>query len=273
MSAPPLPLLLDIERIERRAWDDLLRVFPAPLAQAIGLETAQINHTLFLMASRVPQFQFNWLHGAGLNGDDGRSITAAVQRFRAAGQHKFIIQIPPGPNADACAARAREAGLAEHALAWAKFHRLTQDAPVVDSPLVIREVGTDERDLFAATAVAGFGMPPPLASWLAQIVGRPHWHAYVSFEGSEAAGAAALYVDGEFAWLGIGATKPEMRKRGGQSALLARRIADAAKLGVKHATTETGVPQPGQPSPSYTNILRAGFEIAYVRPNWAEAPR
>jgi hypothetical protein len=32
--------------------------------------------------------------------------------------------------------------------------------------------------------------------------------------------AAALYVDGEMAWLGIGATKPDVRRRGGQSALL-----------------------------------------------------
>ena len=30
------------------------------------------------------------------------------------------------------------------------------------------------------------------------------------------------------------------------------------------------VPQPGQPAPSYTNILKAGFTVAYVRPNWTE---
>jgi hypothetical protein len=52
--------------------------------------------------------------------------------------------------------------------------------------------------------------------------------------------------------------------------LMASRIADAAKYGAKHAATETGVPQPGQPAPSYANILKAGFEVAYVRPNWAE---
>ncbi len=85
------------------------------------------------------------------------------------------------------------------------------------------------------------------------------------------AGAAAMYVHGAFAWLGIGATKPQMRKRGGQSALLARRIADARKFGARQASTETGVPQAGQPAPSYANILKAGFSVAYVRPNWAES--
>jgi hypothetical protein len=270
MTAKVHPLLLDLERIERHSWDDLLRVFPPPLAQALGLETAEINHALLLLASKVPQFQFNWLAGTGLNGDDGRSIPEAVKRFRQAGQRKFIVQIPPGPNSEACVARAREAGLVEQSLAWAKFCRPTSGAPVVSTALAIREVGADDRALFAETAVAGFGMPPPLASWLSQIVGRPHWHAYVSFAGSEPAGAAALYVEGDFAWLGIGATKPDMRKRGGQSALLARRIADAGKFGAKYAVTETGVPQAGQPAPSYANILKAGFEVAYMRPNWGE---
>jgi hypothetical protein len=41
-------------------------------------------------------------------------------------------------------------------------------------------------------------------------------------------------------------------------------------VGAKHATTETGVPQPGQPAPSHSNILKSGFAVAYVRPNWTE---
>ena len=82
--------------------------------------------------------------------------------------------------------------------------------------LTIREVGVDEKNIFAEFAIAGFGMPPPMALWLSQLVGRPNWHAYASFDGDRPAGAAALYVDGDFAWLGIGATRPEMRKKGGQ---------------------------------------------------------
>lgn len=264
------PLVDDLERIERRAWQDLIRVFPPALAQTLGLESAEIHHALFLMATRVPQFQFNFLNGAGLNGDDGRSITTAVNRFRAAGQHKFIIQIPPGPNGVACADRARDAGLKEHALAWAKFCRPTAKPPSADSPFHIREVGPELCDDFASTVVAGFGMPPIFTSWLATIVGRPHWHAYVSYSEGTPAGAGAIYMEGALAWVGIGATRPELRKRGGQSALLARRIADAGKLGAKYAVTETGVPQPGQPAPSYTNIRKAGFDVAYERPNWAE---
>ena len=71
--------------------------------------------------------------------------------------------------------------------------------------------------------------------------------------------------------LGAGATKPEARKRGAHSALLAGRIEAAYRAGARYVVTETGVPQAGQPAPSYKNILAAGFAVAYVRPNWAPA--
>ena len=271
MGSHAHPFELEIEGIEREAWVELAAVMPAPLAQGIGLQAGPIGGAFLFMASRVAQFQFNWLSGAGLNGDDGRCIGEAVRRFREAGQRKFFVQLPPGPRERECMEQASAAGLKPHPLAWAKFYRSTSDAPVVTTDLDVREVEAHESALFADTAVAGFGMPPPMATWLSQIVGRPHWHAYVTFADGVAAGAAAMYVRRDFAWLGIGASKPDMRKRGSQSALLARRLTDAAKLGAKHATTETGVPQPGQPAPSYANILKSGFSVAYVRPNWTEA--
>ena len=39
--------------------------------------------------------------------------------------------------------------------------------------------------------------------------------------------------------------------------------------GVTDFVTETGVPLPGEPHPSYANIRRAGFHMAYERPSWA----
>jgi GNAT superfamily N-acetyltransferase len=155
-------------------------------------------------------------------------------------------------------------------VARAEFYRPTARAPAVESPLQIREVGAVGRDSLADTAVAGFGMPPMLAAWLGQIVGRPRWHAYAACADAAPLAAGALYLGGDFAWLGIAATLPGSRRQGVQTALLAHRLSEAARLGARHATTETGVPQPGGAAPSYRNILRAGFEVAYLRPNWTQ---
>ena len=55
-----------LERIEREAWTDLAAAAPAPFAQNVGLESRKHSDCLFLMASRIPAFQFNWLSGAGI---------------------------------------------------------------------------------------------------------------------------------------------------------------------------------------------------------------
>lgn len=55
---------------------------------------------------------------------------------------------------------------------------------------------------------------------------------------------------------------------GVQAALLARRLSEAAARGAKVAVTETGERLPDQPSHSYRNILRAGFQEMYLRQNY-----
>ena len=258
-----------LERIEREAWRDLASAAPAGFAARVGLEAHELGQALLLMASRISAFRLNWLSGAGLAGTDADAIPAAVARFRDAGQRKFFVQIPPSPQAGRVEAQARAAGLAPHPVAWTKFERETRDPPRVETTLSVREVGGSERDLFAATVAAGYSMPPPIADWLREIVGRPGWSCYVCFADGEPAGAGALIVDEDAAWLGIGATKPAFRRRGGQSALIARRLGDAARRGARFAVTETAIPQPGEPAPSHRNILAAGFRAAYARPNWA----
>jgi len=81
-------------------------------------------------------------------------------------------------------------------------------------------------------------------------------------------GGGALHIDRDVGWLGIGATLADSRGRGGQGAVMARRIADAAATGCTTLTTETGI-LPGRPNPSLANMLRSGFTLAYERANWS----
>ena len=67
---------------------------------------------------------------------------------------------------------------------------------------------------------------------------------------------------------GAAATLEAARGRGCQTELLRRRILDAASAGCRLLFVETGERVPGKPDASYRNILRAGFEEAYLRPNW-----
>jgi GNAT superfamily N-acetyltransferase len=77
-----------------------------------------------------------------------------------------------------------------------------------------------------------------------------------------------VYVDGDVAWIGAGATRPAFRRRGGQSALLAARVARALELGARTLVTETGARVDDRRHTSYDNILRTGFREQYLRDNW-----
>jgi GNAT superfamily N-acetyltransferase len=150
---------------------------------------------------------------------------------------------------------------------WMKFSRGVAPRRAT-SELSVVSVEPDRAGDFAAVVVGGYGLPEWSEPFAANVVGRSGWSCYVAYDGELAAGAGALYVDGGVGWLGLGATLPEYRGRGAQSAILAARIEDARRQGCRTVVTETGELAEDRPSSSYRNILRAGFREAGVRQNY-----
>jgi hypothetical protein len=111
-------------------------------------------------------------------------------------------------------------------------------------------------------------LPDGIAPWAAALVGRPRWRCFLAGDGGEPVGTGALFVEDGLGWLGFGGTLPSHRGRGGQTAMLAARIAAGIAAGCRGFSTETGVPLPGEPGPSFRNIGKAGFREAYRRPNF-----
>ena len=75
----------------------------------------------------------------------------------------------------------------------------------------------------------------------------------------ELVGCGSLQPAEGVAWLGGAATRPEYRRRGVQSALLAHRIGKVqARCDLVAATALSG-------STSARNMTRAGFTLAYVQ--------
>jgi GNAT superfamily N-acetyltransferase len=155
---------------------------------------------------------------------------------------------------------------------WAKFRRGAADPPQAPTELRVERVGADGVDAFAETFVRVYGTPDFFREWLARIPTRERWYCFVAFDGEAPAAAGALYAAGEVGWLGIAATLPEHRRKGGQGAILAARIEAAAAAGCDVVATETGEPLRDKPSSSYRNIIRAGFSEVYVRPNYLSSP-
>jgi GNAT superfamily N-acetyltransferase len=189
--------------------------------------------------------------------------------FGAHGVERYVVAPTPF-GGDGLVERLRARGF-EPGYAWMKFRRDAADVP--DDVTTALRVGPAASGAdFAAVVGTVFGMPADVVEIFGVLPELPGWHCLAAYDGDVPVAVAALFVLGRAAWLGSAGTLPEHRGRGAQSALLAARISLGRELGLETLTTETGEQLPGRPSASYRNILRAGFEEAYLRPNFAAPP-
>jgi len=152
---------------------------------------------------------------------------------------------------------------------WVKLWHDLRDLPAATTDLRIEVVGPEWAEDFARISVIeAYGFPREIAASAWATMGRPGWRHYLGFDGATPVSSGAMRVHDGIAWLGYGATTDGYRRRGGQSAMFARRLQDARDAGCRLAITETGEESPDDPNPSYHNMLRSGFELAYARRNW-----
>ena len=258
--------MVELERIERAAFRSLWQHAPNAVAEQHGIATAEVGSAT-CVAFRAPTTMLNRALGVGIDGPATDDDIRAITDFFANHTERFAIAVAPTAQPESLPKLLRAHGF-ERGYAWMKFRRAT-DSPVdASTDLRIDEIGGDRGGDFGLVVAEAFGLPPTAADWWSGIAGAPGWHCFVGYADGEAAAAGALYVDGNIGWLGAAGTRRQFRGRGGQNAILAARIAAAKQLGAEIVVTETGERVDDRPSASYRNILRAGFEEAYLRPNY-----
>lgn len=255
------------ERAELHAYRDIFRAAPPGLPAF----HAERGGALAIAFPPAPIREINRLLGAGLDPSwEPGHLDELLDALRDAGCPAPAVSLAgDAAGRPALEDRLRERGFAP-GYAWQKFRHDGSAPRDARTSLVIEE--TRDADAFGQGFVAGWGMPPAIGAWLGRLAGREGWHCWVAREhgGGEPVACGALYVTEPplHAWLGMAATRPDVRGRGVQGALFAARIRRAQELGCEAVVTETGVPGPEGPGPSYRNMLRAGFQPVEARPNW-----
>ena len=259
------------EKIERTALEDLHKVVPADLAASLGIQSCTIGSAFLSVAANLPAsaIVINRTIGLGLSApatqETARDI---VETYRRAGIERYFVHIHPDARPDGIAGWFEDFGL-EKARGWQKFSRGREAVPAARTDLSIRKIGQEHAKASAAILSDTFDLGDACRPWLERMVGHSRWHVFMSFDGDVPAGTGGLFIDGDIAWTDFGATSPEFRRRGSQSALLRHRIEYALDHGCRQIFTCTGEAVPGDPQHSYANILKAGFQKEYVRANYA----
>jgi hypothetical protein len=265
--------IVSVERVEREAWLDLFSIAAPEVINSLGIRWTHLPAATVFAAREAPLVEFNRALGLGLEQpvteEDLEAVTAWL---RAHGNSASALQLAPLVLSEVVLDWMHKTDLEAAGAGWTKFWRGT--SPVPDHPsqatLVLRLAEPSDAADFGAVVQAGFGAPPPFATWFSGLVGRPKWRIYLAYNGKDPVATGALFIDRGWAWIGVAATLPGYRGRGAQTALLSRRISDGLAAGVAGFTGETSEAVPGQQATqtSYRNLLRAGFSVAYTRVNY-----
>jgi len=254
---------------ERRFWRDVWGCVPADLAKQKGVELRDfgpVQASVVGDLTGVPMM--NLVLGATEpEAVSGGHLAAAAEWATARGSDYYVPVTPGLPETDEARAWLSGNGFRE-GYGWMKFVRGPHPPRFRAPDVEIVELADTETEPFGMIAATGWELPAWAAAFFAELPGREGWHCYVARIDGAAQATAAMHLHGGIAEFGLAATLEPARGRGCQLALLHRRILDAIAAGCRTLFVETGERVPDRPSASYRNILRAGFEEAYVRPNW-----
>lgn len=242
------------------AWVETLRDLPGNPA---GVTVERIGGAVALACETLPDLDFvNTVHGLDPADDD--QVASVTAFYRGAGRRGWT-EVAPGPGADALMERLTAAGWAQTGF-WCTFHGAPAALPAPEGVDVAEATAADMPE-FARIHLDGHEVPPDdrdaaeaaVRGWF----GQPGWRLYLARVDGVAAATAALTIGDGLGYLANAATLPAMRGRGCQTALLARRIADAAAAG---CDTIASLAEFG--SGSQRNLERAGLRVAYTQAVW-----
>jgi hypothetical protein len=260
-------LIRSLEMIEVDAMVDLHRAMPGELWEQLGAGVESIGTAGAIVLKQLPIMLFNRVIGLGIEAPATKKMVDEIYAIYEKAGVRACVQLAPTAQPEAVSEWLEERGMTPRDT-WAKLYRDAQPIGPVETSLTIEQIGEDRAEEFGAIAMAAFGLPEPIDSWIASSTGREGWHHYMALEGGKGVAVAGLYIKRDVSWFGIAGTLASSRGKGAQSALIARRIQDAIEAGCRWMVVEADPDTPDRPNPSYRNLVKMGFKLAYERPNY-----
>jgi ribosomal protein S18 acetylase RimI-like enzyme len=261
-----------LERIERTLAVDIaytmsrMKVLERLPGNPIGIAYRWVDKTAVALMSRLPAFS----RVVGLRAGHEPHIEQLVGWYREHGI-KPTFEMVPGHYVASLGRELMRFGFYQsgfHVSLIAEPAGTARSDESADDALTIEQVTTAEAmEDYLDAYVAGWSIPEKdqtqfknnVRPWLKQ----PGWSLYTARLDGRPAAAATLYLKDGVGYLADAATDPAFRGRGLQSALLRRRISDAAAAGADLVFSGAA-----PLSTSHRDMERAGMRTQFVRSLW-----
>ena len=197
-----------------------------------------------------------------------QDVDAILNFYRSNNVPRFFVNVSPAAAPGNAKDILTGMGL-RHYNNWAQlFYKLPEKVKPIETNFEARPAAESDKETFAHIINSSFEWAGSAGELIAASIGMKNWIHFIIYEGDTPISAAALYTAGEIGSLVIGGTLEEHRGKGAQKVLINYRTRRAIDAGCKYLATETVEDTPEKPSPSYRNMIKSGFELAYIRPNF-----
>jgi hypothetical protein len=257
-----------IERTEAEGWAERHLAVSPEFQTRFGTSVRRYGSAVALVTRHADIPALNRVFALGLKEPlTVDTLDRIVADFREAGVRRIVVHWSPMSVPSEAPAWLTERGF--HALRrMAMLLRRTECAPTPPTALGIVEVDDSAAEVYEQIVAPGNGLPVDFAPHVRSTLGDTAWRHYLAFDGERPVAGAALFARGNVAWCAGSATLPSDQRRGAQSALLARRVRDAALMGCEWIVAETLEETETEGNPSYRNMRRVGFDLAYLRASY-----
>lgn len=257
--------LTDVVRLhefgEAAGWLDLYRAAPPELR----MKTFRVGGAVGLICPVDRHVLFNRVLGLDVNEPaTGVMLDEIAAIYRAEGIDRYEIGVVPTSKSGELASMLEARGFRREGNT-VKCIREARNAAEASTDLRVEESDSHQATDITGILIEVFDMGEGIRSAFEGCVGRPDWHFYLGFDGARPVATGLLHIENGVGWLSSGATLASHRRRGAQAAIMACRINEAIAQGCEWIIVETGEETPDNPNPSYHNMIRLGFEPAYVR--------
>ena len=255
-----------LEYIERDVWHEFHSMASLEESNRHGINTNNTLSALCLADSRVLMFNRAFATDLDQPTTEGQ-LDDLMSWFATYDVKRFFFQLNPVALPTSITEWLTQRCF-RHYNDWAKLYRRPSPVPAIKTRFSIEPASVRQSGLFAQIVAEALSWPYVTESMISRLFDRGGWHFFFACDEGNPVAASALCIKNGMAYFGPSATLPAYRKQGAQSALIAHRIHYAQKMGCSLLVAETSRHRAEQASPSYLNMTRQGFQLAYHRPNY-----
>ena len=264
-----IEFLRKFEQKEIDYWSDYYSMSEKNILEECGIYSSRDSSGFNSAMSNIDILAFNRVIGLGAFEEiTEEQIESIINFYKQRNVPRFFVQVPPFAAPNNFESLLGSKGFKFHNN-WVKLYKEIDDFyPEVETDLEIITATEEHKNIFSEIIYKAFEWPKNIGKVLSQTLSKGDWKHFIALDSDKPIAVSALHIKNELASLAIAGTLPEHRGKGAQNVLIAKRINYAKQTGCKYMVVETAEDIPGNPSQSFKNIIKKGFEVAYSRANY-----